>query len=263
MRTPKGYILACLLLTGCMVTMHELNADDVAKEKFARALQQNADQLRQYMWTSRTEIKLKGDAKGAKLESIRYDENGQLARTEIARGSDKQVNSDFAALLVDLGRLARSYAHMTAERKQGFAEKATMSKGEGPMQGTIELQASTVFMNDDHVTIWVDPSSSQLRLAKVSTVYQGNPVQLTISYEMLAQGINYPARATLEYPKKQLELVVENSDYRRLQSVSACGAAERVMPGTPDTSRNTTAAPIDPGWPRQTVRDGVTLVTYQ
>ena len=74
-REPRALVLATLLLSAGFAA----RAQEGAKEKFAQAQKQNAAQLRQYGWTSRTELKLKGDSKNIKMESVRYDAN-KLAR---------------------------------------------------------------------------------------------------------------------------------------------------------------------------------------
>ena len=48
---------------------------------FAESQKANAQALRQYRWTSRTELKLKGESKNVKLEQVRYDLNGQIQKT--------------------------------------------------------------------------------------------------------------------------------------------------------------------------------------
>ena len=133
-RRSRSLALALLLLAG-----FGARAQEGAKEKFAQAQKQNGAQLRQYGWTSRTELKLKGESKNIKMESVRYDANGQLQKTPMDSGAPAQgQNSDaqqqgkrggrvkqrvvekkkeeYKELLGGLAKLAQSYAHLTSEQ---------------------------------------------------------------------------------------------------------------------------------------------------
>ena len=68
--------LLILVLAGSMA-----QAQDGLKETFIRAQEQNRAQLRNYSWTRRTEIKVKGESKDVRTESVRYDSSGQLQKT--------------------------------------------------------------------------------------------------------------------------------------------------------------------------------------
>lgn len=210
------------------------HAQDGAKEKFAQARKQNAAQLRQYGWTSRTELKLRGETKkvkveNVKVENVRYDANGQLQKTVVESTSPTQdqvggpvkrrivekKTEKFKESLEGLGQLAQSYAHMKQNQMQALVQSAEVSRGQGQMEGTVQIQGSSVVVPGDRVTLWVDPNTYLTRQVKIDSVYQSDPVNLTISYESLPQGPTYPAQVDLEYPKKEIQVLVQNSNYQR------------------------------------------------
>jgi hypothetical protein len=254
-----GYVPLLLLVS------IPIQAQDGTKEQFLQAQKQNAAQLRQYSWTSRTVLKLKGDVKNVKTESVRYDANGRLQETLIESPPEQQSQDggklkqkivekkkeEFTELLGALARLAQSYANLTSAQTQAFAQGATISQDQGT--GAVLLEGKNVVVKGDNVVLRVDPSTLLMRQVDIDSLYQNNPVKLIVSFDMVPQGPGYPSQIVLSYPKKEVEVIVQNSLYQRLQDA----AAPPSQPGS---------APVqlsDEGWPRQTSRDGTTLVTYQ
>jgi hypothetical protein len=271
-RAKQGFFIFVMLVTGDLGGLPARGqAQDGAKEKFAQAQKQNAAQLRQYEWTSRTELKLKGESKSVKVESVRYDDNGQLQKTplestpqdqpsggRLRQRVEEKKKEEFADLMRGLAQLAQSYAHLNPSQLQALAQGAVISKGQGDMAGTIELQGANVVVNGDNVAIWVDPSNFLIRHVKIDTLYENNPLQLTVDYQNLPQGPSYPAQIDLAYPNEQVQMLVQNSNYQQLQTSMPSGERAPIQP--------VAAAPVrlqDQGWPRRTERDGNTLITYQ
>ena len=85
-----------------------------------------------------------------------------------------------------------------------------------------------------------------MKQAIIGTTYLDDPITLTVAYEMLPDGTSYPKRLDLSYPKKETQVILENSDYQLLPEAAAAAQA-----------------PADEGWPRRTVKDGAALITYQ
>jgi|GEM_PF-635947 hypothetical protein len=205
-------------------------AQEGAKQKFEEAQRQNAAQLRRYGWTSRTELLHKGEIKSMRLESVRYDASGQLVKTPMEapqapqqdprglRGRIVEKKKDeFKELIEGLGALAQSYAHMTPDQMHAFSQSATVSKGQGAMQGTVQLMGTNVVVPGDTITLWIDQSTFLMRQVKVNSIYDKDPVDITVQYQKLVNGPNYPASVNLSYPKKELQVMVTNSNYVLLQ----------------------------------------------
>src|SRR3954464_9242262 len=76
--TPLRATVALVALCSAMVM-----AQDRGQPSFAESQKANAQMLRQYTRRSRTETKLKGESKNAKLEQVRYGANGTLEKTPI------------------------------------------------------------------------------------------------------------------------------------------------------------------------------------
>jgi hypothetical protein len=269
---PRGLeqrlCLLSVLLAGVLV-----QAQDGSIEHFVQAQRQNAAQLRQYSWTSRTVLKLEDEVNSVKLESVRYGANGQLQKTRIqaappAEGvkqkdekkkeKNEKKKEEAKKLLDGLAKLAQSYANLTPAQTQAFAKGATIS--EATSDGVLPLQGSNVVVQGDHLTLRVDLSTFLIRQVNIETLYEKNPVTMIVSYGMLSQGLSYPSQEVLLYPKKEVQVIVQNSDYQPLQPSTALNTPVS-SGGAPG---DTTSAPTpDEGWPRTKVQDGGTLITYQ
>jgi hypothetical protein len=206
------------------------------KQQFAAAQKQNREALQHYTWKSRTEIKMKGESKSVQLEQVRYDLNAKLQKTPI-EGAPQQEAADaggkrggrrggrlkqkiienkkeeFAALLKSLGQLVAGYAHLPPDEMQAFAEGAAVGPGEGE---TLLIKGVNVLQPGDTMSVWIDPSSYMMKRVEIHTAFEEKPVHFVTEFRGVAEGPTYPARSVLEYPDKEVELIVDNYDYQRL-----------------------------------------------
>lgn len=63
------------------------------------------------------------------------------------------------------------------------------------------------------MTVWVDPQTFMMRRLQIATFYEDNEVSLIVEFLSIPDGPAFPARSTLQYPERELELIVENYDY--------------------------------------------------
>ncbi len=206
------------------------------KEQFAQAQKDNSAALKQYTWKSRTEIKMKGESKNITMEQVRYDLDGKLQKTPIG-GSPEQKATDsgdkrsrrrggrvkqkvienkkqeFAELLKGLGQLVASYAHLPPDKMEAFVQSATVGPGDGD---TLAIQGVNLLQPGDTMSLWVDPASYMMRRVEIHTAFEEKPVHFVTEFRDVTNGPTYSARAVLEYPDKEVELIVENYDYQKL-----------------------------------------------
>ncbi len=224
-----------LFLVACWTSVGSI-AIGQHKEEFAKAQKDNAAALREYTWKTRTEIKMKGESKSVKLEQVRYDLDGKLEKTPIGGGApeeppqpkqgrqsrrsgrvkDKVVEKkkgEFAELLQNLGKLVASYAHMPADRMQAFAQNAVVSPGP---ESQVLIEGKNVLQAGDTLSVSVAPKDYMMRVIEITTSYEEKPVRFKGDFQPLSSGPTHPARLVLEYPDKEVELIVENYDYQKL-----------------------------------------------
>ena len=193
--------------------------------RVTEARKANAALMRQYSWTSRTEVIDQGQVKDLRLDAVTYGPGGQLQRTVM---NDQSAPLPFGFLrrriaeherekaeeyLTGLRGLLEQYTLPTAGKVQDFMSRATAT---GPdASGLFEMTGQNVVYAGDTLSLWVNPRTRHVEKVQVSTVFQGDPVSLTATFKTLPSGLNHVAYAEVMVPAKQLSVQVQNFNYNR------------------------------------------------
>jgi len=185
---------------------------------------QNAAQMRNYSWNTRTEIKMDGEVKSVKVELIRFTPDGELQKALVSdsnadakkpRGIRGKVASNkkkgMQEWAAELGKLLQQYSLPTAGSLLDFLDNAEVRRT-GQM---VDLVGRNVIQTDDYMAILVDAESKQLKVILVQTSLDGDAVDVKITSETLDDGLSYTARQVVNVPARKVELTVENYDFRR------------------------------------------------
>jgi hypothetical protein len=193
--------------------------------RVTEARKANAALMRQYSWTSRTEVIDQGQVKDLRLDAVTYGPGGQLQRTVM---NDQSAPLPFGFLrrriaeverqkveeyLTGLRDLLEQYTLPTPGKVQDFMTRATAT---GPdVSGLFEMTGQNVVYAGDTFSLWVNPGTRHVQKVQVSTTFQGDPVSLTATFKTLRSGLNHVAYAELTVPAKPLSVQVHNFDYNR------------------------------------------------
>jgi hypothetical protein len=193
--------------------------------RITEARRANAALMRQYSWTSRTEVIDQGRVKDLRIDAVNYGPAGQLQRTTM---NDQSAPLPFGFLrrriaeherqkveqyLTGLRGLLEEYTLPTAGKVQEFMDRATAT---GPdASGLYEMTGHNVVAPGDTFSLWVDPATRHPRRVQVTTTFQGDPVTLIATFKTLRTGLNHVAYAEVIVPAKQLSVQVQNFDYNR------------------------------------------------
>jgi len=194
-------------------------------QRVTAARKANAALMRQYSWTSRTEVIEQGQVKDLHLDTVTYGPDGQLQRTVM---NDQSAPLPFGFLrrriaeaerqkmeeyLTGLRALLEQYTLPTAGKVQDFMSRATAT---GPdASGLFEMTGQNVVSAGDTFSLWVNPRTRHVQRIQVSTTFQGDPVSLTATFKTLTSGLNHVAYAEVIAPARQLSVQVQNFDYNR------------------------------------------------
>ncbi len=193
--------------------------------RVTEARKANATLMRQYSWTSRTEVIDQGQVKDTRIDAVNYGPDGRLQRSIM---NDQSAPLPFGFLrrriveyertkveeyLTGLRGLLEQYSLPTAGKVQDFMNKAIAS---GPdANGLFEMTGRNVVFPDDTFSLWVDPRTRHAQKIQVSTTFEGDPVNLTATFKTLPTGLNHVAYAEVTVPAKQISVQVQNFDYNR------------------------------------------------
>ncbi|MCJ7755294.1 MAG: hypothetical protein MUP13_12085 [Thermoanaerobaculales bacterium] len=198
----------------------QMDMTEIVK-KVSKARQENAQKTRDYSWTQRTEVKVKGEVKNLKSEIVRYTVDGELQKTPIdetsakapkgVRGKVAKKNiGEMKDWMADLSELLKAYSLPTEGNLLDFLNEASVTPdGDGR-----RLDASDVVQPGDRMSVWIGADFKMVQ-TEVSTQYDGSDVKLMTDHETTPDGLDYVARTTIVVPDKGVEMTVENFSYQR------------------------------------------------
>jgi len=227
MKTCLPVLAAIVMTLSYAQTMPSQTAPSLTEMavRVTEARKANATLMRQYSWTSRTEVIDQGQVKDTRIDAVNYGPDGRLQRSIM---NDQSAPLPFGFLrrriveyertkveeyLTGLRGLLEQYSLPTAGKVQDFMNKATAS---GPdANGLFEMTGRNVVFPDDTFSLWVDPRTRHAQKIQVSTTFEGDPVNLTATFKTLPTGLNHVAYAEVTVPAKQISVQVQNFDYNR------------------------------------------------
>ncbi len=189
--------------------------------KVSQARKENAQKTRDYSWTQRTEVKVKGEVKSLKTEIVRYTVDGEMQKTPIDETSAKKPKGirgkvakkkigEMKDWMAELGELLKNYSLPTAGNLLDYLNKASVSAdGAGR-----RLDATDVVQPGDRMSVWIG-ADHKMTNTEVSTQHDGSDVKLETDHETPSDGLDYVARTTIVVPDKGVEMTVENFSYER------------------------------------------------
>ncbi|MBD3873191.1 MAG: hypothetical protein IFK91_09800 [Acidobacteria bacterium] len=191
--------------------------------KVSAARQENAQKTRNYSWTQRTEVKVKGEVKSLKTEIVRYTVDGEMQKTPIDETSAKKPKGirgkvakkkigEMKDWMAELGQLLKAYSLPTEGNLLDFLNKASIS----PDGAGQRLDAGDVVQPGDRMSVWIGANHKMVK-TKVTTQHDGSDVKLMTDHETTPDGLDYVARTTIVVPDKGVEMMVENFSYQREQ----------------------------------------------
>ena len=191
--------------------------------KVSAARQENAQKTRNYSWTQRTEVKVKGEVKSLKTEIVRYTVDGEMQKTPIDETSAKKPKGirgkvakkkigEMKDWMAELGQLLKAYSLPTEGNLLDFLNKASIS----PDGAGQRLDAGDVVQPGDRMSVWIGADHKMVK-TEVTTQHDGSDVKLMTDHETTPDGLDYVARTTIVVPDKGVEMMVENFSYQREQ----------------------------------------------
>jgi hypothetical protein len=197
-------------------------------KRFTDSLRRNRQELQDYSWKSRTEIRLDGETQTVQLFEVRYDPDGNLRRTLISQqGAPKKVRGPLRTqkvkkkqqqqqeLQASLQALIEAYVQPDADSSQRLFAGPNVWQGQGRTEGVTRIQARNVLRKGDEVSLWLDSLTHTPQKLQILTSSEGEPVRVTTEFRVLDGGPFYPARISVEteIKEKKLVLTTENFDY--------------------------------------------------
>lgn len=219
MRRFTVVILAACLGTGLAV------AQSGQLRAMGETFKRNRHELRDYTWTRRTEVTVKGEVKELTLTHMRYDLDGNLQQTPIGEQGKKKVRGPIrkrrarqkqkkaAAFNQDLRDLIRAYTQFTPQQMHSAFSRASVFPGQGDTEGMIRVQVRSVVREGDSMFMWADALTGRMRKFEIMTSLEGEPVKVITEFHDLENGPTYAARTTVHTEMKGKPMVIETENF--------------------------------------------------
>jgi len=217
--------LAVLGAPQALLAQSKAETTAVKAVQITEARKANAALMRQYSWSSRTELIEQGAVKDTRIELVNYGPAGQLQRTLVndqgaplpfgflRRAIAENERKKMEEYLHGLRSLLEEYTLPTAGKVLDFMSAAKVT---GPdASGAVEMTGRGVVMPGDTFSVWSDARTRQTRKIQVATVYQGDVANLTATFATLPSKLTYVAYAEVTVPAKQLSVQVQNFNFNR------------------------------------------------
>jgi len=206
-----------LALVGGLVLAQQPDVQQVAA-----SIKQNQQSLRQYAWQSRVNVEVDGEEKRVTLYQVRYNMDGELEKTPMGGEADeKKVR----------GPIRKNVSKKKKKQAHEFAEDATaqvhaymtpdamskamagaFSRNEG---GMLKLRSENVLVDGDSIELALVENTRQPMTFDIETSVDESPLKVSVTFQALDDGTNYPARTVIStvFEKKELSITTENFSY--------------------------------------------------
>jgi hypothetical protein len=193
-------------------------------------MKKNKADLRQYLWKQRVEVEFKGEDKSTKLDQLHYDASGEIVRVPLsappppADNQKRRIGGRIKAKKVEelkdyiqrlMARVQR-YTDFSGGDPGALMDKAMIGKGQGADAGMIVVHVSNFVIPGDSMDLSIDPATKKMRKIVIATMLDEDPINVNATFQDLPKGPTYMANATVDSPKKELEIRMQNFDYTLL-----------------------------------------------
>jgi len=198
-------------------------ANEGLADKIIAAHKANAALLKQYSWSSRTELLDTGTVKDTRIDLVSFGPDGQLQRTIVNDQSAPLPNGFLRRRVAEnerdrverymtgLGALFDQYASPSAGKIIDFMSTAQISAPDG--NGILQLTGGGLIQPADSITLSIDAKTRQATRIVINTMYNGDTVQVTATFVKLPSGLTHLQYAEVTVPDKNMSLQVHNFDY--------------------------------------------------
>jgi len=236
LRSTFAFVVVAILaaaLPSSMAVRAQLGDMQARVAELKESSAKNKQALAQYTWTERVTISVKGQERKQERFQVRMGPDGKPIKTPIdapaqdqsARGGrlrqrivekKKEEFEDYAQQMKDL---AQQYIPPEKDLIQGAYSKGNLSITPGAGgPGRIQFAIRDYIRKGDLVTIISDKDQKQLVSISIHSWIDdpSDLMNLSVRFDKLPDGPSHASGATIEGVRKQLTVVTQNDNYRKL-----------------------------------------------
>jgi hypothetical protein len=195
-----------------------------------QTMRQNAEALKHYSYKRRTEVEIKGQSRGARVDLVRYVDGkmetvpletparpNQAMQAHGLRGRmmKKKIESKKEEIKEEVERLRSLLQNYSpgSDSMRNLLEKATISRTGPDPNADLKVTATGLAKPSDSFTLTWSVANHRPERIEIRAELDDKPVQITSDYAALPNGPYYAAHTTLSAPKKDLNINIDTFDY--------------------------------------------------
>jgi hypothetical protein len=198
-----------------------------------RSVAENQRRLRSYKWIETTVVRMKGEEKSATQKLCYYGPDGKVVKQPLNAPSQQQAPGGLKGKVVAQKKeeiteymqsavaLVHQYVPPDPQRIQAAVSAGKLSVNPiGP--GAMKISFPDYLKAGDAFSLSLDTASNSVQTVNVKSYLQSqqDAVALDVVFNRLPDGLSYPGNSTLSAPAKQLQVVVQNSNYQPVSQSS-------------------------------------------
>lgn len=236
-KSGLSFVSSAMFIIGCLVALALAQNPELQQRvsEMKQAAAQNKQALAQYTWQEQVTISLKGEQKKQEHFQVRLGPDGKPQKTSLDPPEAAEQSG---------GRHGRLKEHIVEKKKEEYKEYADQIKAlvqqyvppdkdlieQAYQKGTITLgpeagtpgQYRLIIANylkqGDNMTLVIDKSQKSLVSLSIAS-YLDDPkdaVNVSVQFSAIAGGPHHVSQQTIDGVSKQLNIVIQNSNYQHL-----------------------------------------------
>lgn len=231
-RRSGAVLCASLLLAGGIATWAQQEAVEQKVAAIKQSLQTSAAALRSYEWIETVTVKLDGEQKSQKQSRCYYGADGKQQWVPVDGSSGEQAKKprgirgkiaehkteDMEEYVKKAMDLIKQYVPPDPQRIQAVKDKGAQTMEVLDNATRLRGTFPGYLKPGDAVSVDIDPNAEKIKGVLVSTYLDDDPkdaVKLDVAFGTFQDGTSYPAKITMHGESKKLDVVIENSGYRK------------------------------------------------
>lgn len=235
-------VVAIISLAPCAIAQaQQPSAQQMAQMRIAalkEQLQASQAQLRKYQWLETTEVLVDGKVKKREQKNCYYDVTGKLQKVPVSEEqqksgglpgilppgrliklAEKHKAEELAKYLQDAEALMHQYVPPQQDRIQQAVDAGNLSVNILDPGQRVRLDFKNYLKPGDTLGAEIDLQANRLLGVTVSSYVDNNDPQdavtLNVTMSVLPDGTIFVGKSTLNAPSKNVQVVVDNSGYRK------------------------------------------------
>jgi hypothetical protein len=224
-------LVIALLLPSGLLSAQSAPQDRVAA--FKQSLKENQQRLHHYQWVETTTVSVKGEEKSRTQKLCSYGPDGTVQKAPMGAPPQQQAEHGLRGRIIEKKKkemsdymkqavaLVHEYLPPDPQRIQAAKEAGKLSLSPSGAS-SLRLIIQDYLKPGDSLSINLNPENNSIREVTVASYLESPKDSITMdaTFASLSDGANYVANSVLTAPAKHLQVVVQNSDYRKISTMT-------------------------------------------